>query len=401
MEPADVALLTGSAGQDLLARLPRYDVGDALALGEQLRAAGHPPPLVAAALTQARLRTRAAARWGPDAQPLLRRLLLTPAGVEQATRPDVARLRAARFARLGAQARVADLGCGVGLDLLALAAAGLVVDGFESDATAAAVAGANARASPDADRIRVELRDVVDVAPSHWTRYDAVFADPARRRDGRRLTRPEEWSPPLSWVLALPVSDLGVKVAPGLDHAAVPADTELAVVSDGGDVVEAGLYRGILREPGVLRSATLLPSGAQLTDRDLPDVAPPVGPVGAYLYEPDGAVIRAGLVAAVAEQVHARLLDRRIAYLSSDSHTATPFATGYAVHEVLPFGLKRLRAHLRAESVGGVVVKKRGSAVDVDELRRALRLDPRDPGRRTLLLTRIGEDPVVVVASPA
>lgn len=400
MEPAEVTLLTSREGRELLAALPRYTAADALALGEGLRASGHPPALVAATLTQARLRTRAAVRWGTAAEPLLRRVLLTPEGAEQATRPAVAAVRAARFARLGSSARVADLGCGVGLDLLALAAAGLAVDGYEVDATTAAVAAANAESSPDAARIQVRHADVLLVPREHWSGYRALFADPARRAAGRRLSRPEDWSPPLSWLLALPVADLGVKVAPGLDHATVDAGTEFAVVSDCGDVVEAGLYRGVLRDPGVCRSATLLPSGARLSDADLPARPPPVGAVGAYLHEPDGAVIRAGLVAAVVDRVGGRLLDPRIAYFTTDAAVDTPFAAAYEVHDVLPFGVKRLRTHLRALDVGGVVVKKRGSAVDVDVLRRSLRLDPHATGRRTLFLTRIGDDPVVVVASP-
>ncbi len=401
MEPSDVALLTSPAGRELVEALPRYAAADALTLGERLRASGHPPALVAAALTQARLRTKAAERWGASAEPLIRRLLLTPDGAEQATRPSVAALRAARFARLGPGARIADLGCGVGLDLLALAAAGLAVEGFETDAVTAAVAAANAAASLDAARIRVQHTDVLHLPREHWAGYRALFADPARRSAGRRLSRPEDWSPPLSWLLGLPVADLGLKVAPGLDHAAVDPETEFAVVSDRGDVVEAGLYRGDLRDPGVHRSATLLPSGACLSDTDLPPGPPPVGAVGAFLYEPDGAVIRAGLVAAVVDRVDGRMLDPRIAYFTTDAAVDTPYASAYEVHAVLPFGVKRLRAHLRAQGVGGVVVKKRGSAVDVDELRRSLRLDPRAAGRRTLFLTRIGDDPVVVVAHPA
>lgn len=401
METTDVALLTSPEGRRLSASLPAYDTGDALALGEQLRASGHSPDLVRAVLTQARLRTRAAERWGSEGAALLDQLLLTPDGAEQATRPSVAALRAARFARLGAEAPVADLGCGVGLDLLALAAAGLVVDGFEADATTAAVATANAAVSPDSARITVHHSDVLTLPGSRWTDFRGLFADPARRRGGKRLTRPEDWSPPLSWVLGLPVVDLAVKVAPGIDHAAVPGDTELAVVSDGGDVVEAGLYRGILREPGVHRSATLLPGDDRLTDADLPDGPAPVGPIGTYLHEPDGAVIRAGLVAAVAARVDGRLLDPQIAYVTTDEDVVSPFTRRYRVHDVLPFGLKRLRAYLRAHDVGQVVVKKRGSAVDVDQLRRALRLDAHASGRRTLLLTRLGADPVVVIASPA
>jgi hypothetical protein len=111
-------------------------------------------------------------------------------------------------------------------------------------------------------------------------------------------------------------------------------------------------------------------------------------------------VIRAGLVAAVAHRIGGWLIDPQIAYVSSDAPARSPLLTSYEVLDVMPFSLKRLRAHLREQRVGHVVVKKRGSAVDVDELRRSLRLDRSEPGRRTILLTRLGDDPLAIVGRP-
>ncbi|MCZ3390094.1 MAG: class I SAM-dependent methyltransferase, partial [Actinomycetia bacterium] len=366
MELADIALLTGPEGRQLLADLPPYDERAALAIGERLRRAGHSPDLVAAALTQSRLRTRAAHRWGSAGADLLPRLLLTPDGAEQATRPTVAALRAERYRRLGRDQAVADLGCGVGIDALALADAGLRVDAYDLDPVTAAVAVANAAATGHGEQINVTSADVTRMSAVATAQYDAAFADPARRRAGRRLLRPETWSPPLSWVLDLPIVSLGVKVAPGLPHQRVRSETEFAVVSDGGDVVEAALYRGALRQVGVTRSAMLLPARDHVSDADLPATPPPINPVGQYLHEPDGAVIRAGLVAAVVDAVDGWLIDPHIAYVSSNSDATSPFLSSYQIVDVLPFGLKRLRAYLRAEGVGHVVVKKRGSAIDVD-----------------------------------
>lgn len=397
MQLSDVVLLTGDAGRRLLDDLPPYDERAALRRAEQLRAEGSSPELVAAALTQARLRANVSGRWAATGSALVPRLLLTPEGAEQATRPSVAALRAERYRALGDALSVADLGCGIGLDALAMAASGMRVSAYDSDALTAAVADANAAATGYRDRITVTHADVTELADSELSRCDAAFADPARRRKGRRLMQPESWSPPLSWVLSLPFPDLGVKVAPGLDHDRVPGGTEFAVVSDGGDVVEAALYRGALRADGITRSATLLPSGAQLSDIDLPALPPPVGPVSSYLHEPDGAVIRAGLVAALADQIDGALIDPRIAYLSTPDLVSSPFMTSYEVLEVMPFSLKRLRTHLRDHDVGHVVVKKRGSAIDVDDLRRSLRLNRAASGQRTILLTRIGDDPLAVV----
>ncbi len=400
MQLADVAALTSVEGRRLLDQLPPYDDASALAVGERLRRQGHAAPLVAAALTQSRLRTRAGRRWGAEGVELLGRLLLTPDGAEQATRPTVAAVRAQRYERVGPDATVADFGCGVGLDALALADSGLTVDAYDRDPLTVAVASANATARPGARSIRVIEADVTTVAADVIAGYDAVFADPARRKDGRRLLNPERWSPALTWVLALPTPHLGVKVAPGLDRDTVPPDMEFAVVSDRGDVVEAALYRGATRDGTVSRSAALLPAGARLTDHDLPATAPHVAAIDHYLHEPDGAVIRAGLVAAVAAQVDGWLVDPQIAYICTSATVSSPWVTSYEVLDVLPFQLKRLRAYLRARDVGQVVVKKRGSAVDVDELRRSLRLDRAGSERRTLVLTRVGADPIVAVCRP-
>jgi hypothetical protein len=142
----------------------------------------------------------------------------------------------------------------------------------------------------------------------------------------------------------------------------------------------------------VQRAALLLPAdgderpAAEVTDAGMPDAGP--GPVGAFLYEPDGAVIRAGLVGQVAAAVGGRLLDRSIAYVTADQVVHTPLATGYAVEDVFGFQLKRLRNWLRDRDVGKLTIKKRGTAVDPDQLRRQLRLN--GAGEATIVLTRIG-----------
>jgi len=124
----------------------------------------------------------------------------------------------------------------------------------------------------------------------------------------------------------------------------------------------------------------------------------PVGPVGRWLHEPDGSVIRAGLVAEVAGPLGAVLLDPTIAYLTTTEPVATPFATSYEVTDVLPFGLKRLRALLRSRGVGSLTVKKRGTAVQPEALRRQLRLS--GDAEATIVLTRVAGEQTVLVVSP-
>jgi hypothetical protein len=391
LTPSTLAALRTGPGAALLADVAARGVADdrILATTTALRAAGHSPELVAAAVETARLRSRAAAKFGADAE----RMFFTPAGVEQATRASVAAHRAARFAAAGTT-RMADLCAGIGGDLVAFGRAGMTVDGVDADPLTAAVAAANAEALGLSDRVTVRTADVTAL---DLRDVPAVFCDPARRAGGRRVFDPSAYSPPWDFLvgLARTVPRAAFKVAPGIDHALVPPGVEAEWVSDGGDVKEAALWCGDLA--GVPRRATLLPSGATLTGTGT--ALAPVGEIGDWLYDPDGAVVRAHLVAELAEILDATTLDPSIAYLTSAALVETPFARAYRVDEVMPFSLKRLRSELRARGVGRVEIKKRGSAVDVEQLRRDLRLSG-DAGA-TVVLTRVAGRPIVLLCTPA
>jgi SAM-dependent methyltransferase len=389
VDVAAVRALQGPEGARLLDSLPPYDEAEALATGTRLRRDGVDEALVAAALTQARLRARAVAKFGPEAS----RMLLTADGLEQATRPAVARRHAQRFAGAGVRS-VADLCCGIGGDLRALAETVDRVLGVDRDPVTAEVARANVTAWGLTDRVDVRCADVLDL---DLAGFDGAFIDPGRRGAAGRTFDPEAYSPPYGFVLdvAARVPATGAKLAPGIPHGVLPAGAEAEWVSDGGDVVECALWFGPLAS-GVRRRATVLPAGATLTGSG--DERGDVGPVARYLYEPDGAVIRAGLVAEAAEQVAGHLVDPTIAYVTSDALARTPFLTPYEVTDVLPFGVKRLRALLRARGVGRVTVKKRGSAVTPEELRRQLRLS--GPEEATVVLTRVAGAPTVLLVQP-
>ena len=399
MDLEGVSALLTEQGWALLESLPPYDEHEAMALGEKLRAAGHPPVLVSAALTQSRLRTAARAKFGPFAAGML----FTPAGLEQATRLQVAARHAQRFTSAGVE-RVADLGCGIGSDAMALATFDREVLAVERDELTAAVATMNLRHWPEAT-VRCE-----DATTTDLTGYGGAFVDPARRRtdgsaSGKRLLDPREGSPPLSFVLDLArrLPAVGLKTAPGIPHHLVPEGAEAQWISVAGDVVEAGLWFGLLARDGVRRAALVLPADgdesvqpAEVTDAGLTD--PEVGAVGGVLYEPDGAVIRAGLVGQVAAEVGGRLLDRTIAYVTGDRRVRTPLATAYAVEDTFPFQLKSLRTWLRDRGVGRLTIKKRGTAVEPEQLRRQLRLA--GDNEATIVLTRVAGGQSVLAVRP-
>ncbi|MTK00865.1 methyltransferase domain-containing protein [Micromonospora sp. CP22] len=422
MDLEQFAALRTPEGSAALHAAARLAGGDPLTAAAALRSAGVPAGLAATALTQAELRRRAVGKFGEAATGMF----FTRPGLEQATRQVVARRRAERLRAAGVST-LADLGCGLGADALAAARAGIRVYAVEADPLTAALAEENARATGLADLVTVECGDATafDV-----TRVEAVFCDPARRRTGtgRRIFDPNSYSPPWHFVtgLAERVPRTVVKVAPGLDHALIPAGAEAEWVSVDGDLVEAALWCGELAE--VPRRATVLKEGPllnasgiaggpsyhlagggthrtdgsaraayQLTGEGATEA--PVGPVRRFVYDPDPAVVRAHLVAELAADLGATLADPTIAYLYADAATPTPYARCLEVTDVLPFSLKRLRALLRERRVGRVEILKRGSAVEPERLRRDLRLAGDQPA--SLVLTRVDAAPTVLVCRPA
>ncbi|WP_455753699.1 class I SAM-dependent methyltransferase [Streptomyces griseoluteus] len=375
-------------GRALLDEVRGTAPADELAVATRLRRT-HPAGLVSAALGQARLRQRAEAKFGAEDA---RRMFFTPNGVEQSTRASVAAYRAERMRALGVTS-VADLCCGIGGDALALARAGIRVLAVDRDPLTAAVARANAEVLGLAGLIEVREADVTEVDTAG---YDAVFVDPARRGGRGRIFDPEAYSPPLSWAVAtaLAAPRAALKIAPGIPHEAVPAEAEAEWISDGGDVKEAVLWFGT-GAPGGVR-ATLLPGPRTLRGRGLPD--PAVRTPGRYLYEPDGAVIRAHLVAEAAEELDGGLLDETIAYITADELRPTPYATAYEITDRMPFNVKKLKALLRERGVGNLTVKKRGSAVEPEELRRKVK--PQGPHAATVFMTRVAGAPAMLVGHP-
>jgi hypothetical protein len=397
VDVAAVNRLLTPEGWALLSQLPPYDETRSLQLATGLRDRGLDAELVSAAMTQSRLRARARDKFGDFAD----EMLFTREGLEQATRLAVAARHARRYAAAGVE-RVADLGCGIGGDAMALAGLGLAVLAVEKDETTATVATVNLRAFEQA---RVRHADALDV-DLDAEGVDAVFADPARRtRSGNRVFDPRAYTPDLDTLLALRerVPALGLKVGPGVPYRALPSQTHAQWVSVDGSVVEAGLWFGPLAPEGSGRSALVLRDGSahllsEPGDADAPATAAPTGPLRSYLYEPDGAVIRAGLVARATAELGGNLVDASIAYVTTATETPTPFATGYRVLDSFDFGLKRLRAYLRTRDVGRVTIKKRGTAVVPDQLRQQLAL--KGSAEATIVLTRVAGQQKVLVVDP-
>jgi hypothetical protein len=407
--------LLAPAGQELLSRLaePANAKASGLALAERLRRE-YPADLVAAAMAQHELRQAAAAKFSRAGQ-----MLFTRAGYEQSSAEPVAAYRAGR---LTAAARVADLCCGIGGDLIALAAASDVL-AVDRDAVHARLAVYNAAVYDRADRVRAVVADVRDV---RLDGLDAVFIDPARRagsgtasaapvqpgaRGTARRFRAGESEPSLDWCAALTgqVPAVCVKAAPGIPEEAIPPGWEAEFIAEARALKEAVLWSPALAAAppsgwpaaetgGVRRRATVLTPGAAgdpprcdtLTAH--PGEPVPLREPGEYLLDPNPAVTRASLVEDLARDLGgAAKIDPLIAFLTLDRDVRTPFARTLRVVESAPWNEKDFARRLRALGIGAADIRRRGLAGDVDQIRRRLKLA--GPGRATIVITRVSDKP--------
>ena len=384
--------LLSEAGSDLLDRLAGEIVTPdrALALAAELRAE-YPPGLVAAALTQQALRTAGQAKFSRAGQ-----MLFTRAGLEQASSELTARHAAARFA--GART-VADLCCGIGGNLVALA--GVIeprrVIGVDADPASLEFARHNVALCAPAARVGLVCADVTQLPLSG---VDAAFIDPARRDERGRLPS-GRYQPPLGWCLRLAeaVPRVGIKAAPGLKRDLVPPGWETEFVAAGRELKEAVLWSPGLSAAGVTSRATVLPAGDTLTSSPATRAQPPVplAPPGAYLLDPNPAITRAGLVAELARLLGAWQIDPMIAFLSSDEPLRTPFGRTMRVLESAPWHEKRLARRLRELGIGAADIRRRGLAGDVAQIHRRLGL--RGPGSATIVMTRAQDRPWALICT--
>ncbi|QDU23135.1 class I SAM-dependent methyltransferase [Urbifossiella limnaea] len=377
--------LTGPDGTPVLAAaaaaLPGGTLGALAALRKRFA-----PELAAAAVEVVTLRERARPKFAAAG-----RMWFTREALEQASGDLPAAHRAERLKPFAA---VLDLGCGIGADALALAAAGCRVEAVDADLVRLVFAEANAVALGVADRVRFHLGDLLTLA---LPPADAAYTDPGRRAGDRRFLDPDQYEPPLSAVLArFPAGfPLAAKIAPGVPRDALARfDAEAEFVSAGGELKECVLWFGPLRTVG--RRATLLP-GPHTLAAEADAEMPYAEPVGEYLFDPDPAVIRADLVGLLAAQLGAAPVEPGVALLTGPD-AASPFAAAYRVEHVAPLDARKLRDHFRAVGVGRVTVLKRAIDADADAFRKGLKLG--DGGEhRHVVLTRAGGKAVAVVAT--
>ena len=375
-------------------------------------------------VSQARLRASKQKKFSQAAS-----MFFSRDGLEQSSGEFIAGHRARRISEhLGAGAKIADLCCGIGGDTTMLSE-NLSVVGVELDAARLLFAAENAAALGNAEHFSPRLANVLEFSPAQEGVVGAFFDPGRRRKDGKRIYNPADYQPPLAsierWLKELP-GGMAAKVAPGIDYDALRqamgsaggekynanserrspfSEMEVEIVSENGEVKEAVLWFGAMRQ--VNRRATIIntregrePEFLNFDDRDGVPPLPVVKP-GAFLHEPDGALIRSGLLELLGPQLDAGKIDEDIAYLTSDQVSIGPAAHTFSIIEYFPFNLKRLKERLRLLGTGRVTIKKRGSPLKVEELERALHLKG-DGEELTLILTKLkGEHTVFLTRAQA
>ena len=387
MDLASFKLLFNKAGQEALAAAEQLQPKESEYLHHfQYLEKKFPKKLAQAALETAILRMEAGRKF-----PQAAGMYFTREALEQASPFCVSQYRSERYRICDS---LVDLGCSIGSDTINM---GCITHstGVEIDPLRLAMAQANADYLGLSDQIDFIRADLNDPLPIMGPGNSGLFFDPARRTGGKRIYSVKDYEPPLdrlaSWMNDFPA--LGVKISPGVDKSETAAlDAELEFVSLRGELKEALLWFGPLKT--TQRRATVLPGPHTMTGEEEPGPLPLREP-NAFLYEPDAAVIRSGLVPKFGDQLGAFQLDPDIAYLTAKDEIPNPFARVWEVEDWFPFNVKRLREYLRTRNVGKVTVKKRGSPLQPEELIRMLRLRGED--QRVVFLTHFDGAPITIV----
>ena len=308
-------------------------------------------------------------------------MFFTDKGLQQATGQAIGEYKSSRFE--GGQA-VADLCCGIGGDLLALAT-NHPVTGIDCCGVAALLARENCRA------LGLEEAEILgeSVRAAHLEKAAFWHIDPDRRADGQRASQIESYDPGESQInQLLQVQQNGaVKLAPA---ARVPRrwmeTSELEWISDRRECKQLVAWFGDLMRRPAQRVATQIDQQGKTNHLvGKPGKRCPVAQqLGAFICEPDPAVLAAHLTGELAAKHQLYAVSPNVAYFTTSHLPTSPLLSIFEVIESLPFDLKRVRSMLRRRRAGQIDVKKRG--VDVDPATLAKRLSAAGDQRGTVFI---------------
>lgn len=385
----DLNFLLSHKGQEKLLELSLMDLSNIIPVIEKLRRE------VTAQEASALVETAILRNRGKEKFSSAHLMYFLSEALEQASGEVIARHRAKRFADYR---KIADLTCGIGGDLLSLAEISPHIMAVDKDRVRMEMARANSKALGLSEKIEFFCEDLR--RPWH---VDAAFADPSRRKGGKRVFNLSDIEPSIGELMELraTVPDLCVKILPGVDYEAIPPDCEVEFISHKRICKEAVLWFGNLRKNvshkyGFNRSVTILPEHIHIEEEAVEPV--PVKEPLSYIYEPDPAIIRGHMVEWLAWKLNAMKMDHSIAYLTGEKPVKTPLARVWKIDEVFPFSIKEINRRLKYLKIGEIVIKKRGTAVEPDVLRKRLKLTEGGV-KTTLFLTCLSGKQMALICS--
>lgn len=357
---------------------------------------------------QVDLRRRAVSKFGAAAA----RMFFTKTQLEQATDGGIAAYKAERLRGAGGGRLIHDYCCGIGGDLMALAARGPAI-GWELSPIVRLFAEKNLAAAAElgnfpASNGSVRDGDVTELTPA----ADELWhVDPDRRTDGRRSTTLEHHTPGPEvierWRTAAP--DGAVKLSPASEPPeAWQREGELEWITSQRECRQLVVWFGTLATaPGQRRATSLhVAHAADQSARGAVSAATFCGaadePCAAadeprrFLYDPDPSLIAAHLVGAIANRYELKSLGAGGTYLTGDRDADDPLLAKFEIVESLPLRAALVAAALAKRGVGRVEVKKRGVTVEPEKFRRSLKL--RGEGEATVILTRVGKRELALIA---
>ncbi len=323
-------------------------------------------------------------------------MFYTPVVLEQSTDEVVARYKARRFAGFES---VADLCCGIGGDLLALREQAPVW-GIEKDRSVAWFAAMNCRRA-EAQRLGYPARVCVADA-SVWPvdRVAAWHVDPDRRASGRKslqLTAAQPSGHDIDRMLAENPHG-AIKLAPA---SGIPpewtAHAELEWISHRRECRQLVAWFGKLaKHPGQRLATKCVSDGDFASFSGTPGKNHRITPqVGKFVYEPDPAILAAGLAGALADELDLSFLREGGSYLTSHRQVKHPIISGFRVLEVFAWNRRRLKSYLEQHQLDVREVKQRATSVEPQDWLKELRRGEGTPV--SLIVTRVHDGRVVLV----
>ena len=395
---AEFAVLTTKQGHDLLDRVAGVATPGPAEITRWRDLAE--PPLVAAALRIVATRRQGSAKFSHAD-----RMWFSSRGLEQATAEEVAKHKARRFAVQDATGSVVDFCSGIGGDSIALAGRNPVVS-VDLDPAMTARTRWNAEVHQVADRIETitaRAEDVV-IPPGAW-----LHVDPDRRTKSTRKTNViADYAPGLDALLGWVTTTRGgaIKLGPASDFAThFGGDQfEVEVVSLQGECKEATAWFGDRVTSGVRRRASVLPSGATWTDRD--DPAEPrtrdrwvaAGPVNRWIFDPDPALVRAGLLNGFARAHGWTRIEPGVDLLTGPERSLSPLVTSFEVVDLFPLDIKILRREVATRGLGPLEIKTRGLATRPEAYRTQLRPVGPNPATWIFIASQTGPGRAILVS---